>query len=1771
MSSYGKSSANVNKTIVLETVDSNPDGIFTGCTAIVTNMLQSCTGNTYITMGTDLISTTDPVQVNSLSATTIFSGGTNLIDIINDGDTYLSGSTLSGSTLILTRNDGFNVIQDLSSVNSGDTFVTEANYSSSADTITLTRNDNVDIEITGVTDTFVTGGTLTGSAILVLDRNDSLSAITVDLSPLLDDTNSFVTGSTFNNDTLTLTLNNGDTVETVINEFNNLTVSGNTSIGGILTASTVDANTILSGGTNILDIVNASDTFVTGGTLSDKTLVLDRNDSLSAITVDLSGLTTDADNGLTLTSGGTIELGGTLKNNRTYILNENTNFKIVRWGDAYGDGTFNNIGRIDEVTSVGKMHLNATSPTSSAKFQYKGSTFSNVLYAKQAGNVDMDFNPSSTFSGITYSQTDGPGNYLRTIYLTDDDGTGSTTYSQGTVNHQLSVVDGNNYSGSLTVGAGLTQIFSQDVNGLASYSFSPNLMLLANKDFAGIIANNNTVQLQSDFNNYLWLNDLSTNDNILRDATTNKRGLRYVNFGEVDVSGTSANYDTLVGTSLVPLKLLEDKIAAVTLTSGNGITVSTGNTINLGGLLSEPFTVLSGGTTALLDLGGNTAGANLSQGRINATSFQTNNLTAYDGSGVGTAVNSNPGGFSITNNLSNNVGTATFGGTITLNSVDSVANRTSQLAIEEDFVQLNATNTSTGEVVVWEQTYNSFDLYAVNSGATELFRLKFDRANSKASFTDSRSTTKGIEYAADYSSGYTDNSLIVKRDLDTAISSVTGDTYTTGFTYDNNNNFTVSLNDGTDLTANISQVSGLTVNGDVLVNGNVDIIGSATTINSEQVLIKDNIITLNSNVTGSTTPILNSGFEVLRGSGDTKQFLWDESTDEWTLDDNTKVDGTITSDRVYTDIIDFNTGYTGNTIVEGRMYWSEDDQTVALGLHSGEVQLQLGQETHYLIKNQSGTTIENGRVVRAAGTLGSSGRILGEYMIADGTIPPKFTLGVATHDIINGEDGYVTEFGLVRGIDTTGSLYGETWNDGDLLWVSPTIPGGLTNIEPVVPNLHIEVAIVINAAANGSIFVRPHRYPYAHDLQDFGWSGGTESDLDVVQWDSSLKYFKLTNTPNFNSLSATTISGTTYYGDGSNLTGIDTSNIYNTDGTIGSGRVATLTDTLTLKAADQTTATNLNIVDSLNNNLLNVNNQGKLTVNLQGTGGLNYAFEVNTTDGVVFQADRNASITWWRNGTPNLRLLQDVYQYYNNAGTKLLNTVQYDASVHPFGGEGLEYTPLNAQMRINGDVSLNNINVFEELQIRGTYLGIGKGTLSQLACEKISLQDDTLINGELVTHAPTTPVLDACHINDSYSFYIDGGELKGRYKNNLGVVTDLTIGGYATDVIGIADTNGVYTFYSDYASAIAAASAGDTIEQFGDIVETGAVSLTIDKNLTIQMNGYSYTLDNTGTTDCVYLSSSTLTDVKILNGTINRINGTGGRCLYTINNTTTKPKLTLDGTTLYTDLNATGSLMWVTSDFTVTGGLYTGAGNILMDTDSTLTNFTYNGSGYVGAWRTRVMISNGYIYTTNSTYGLFVSNSAEASNVTVKVNGTGRAIQSTGKVSNCEGYSSGGIGIYQYGTNDLDGLFNSYGYSDSSYGIYVGGRAQNCVGRSVGSNGMFLDLRNNPEVINCVAWSSVAAGMHLHSSGTSGRIVNCFAQSELDTTSGHAFSMANGTCRFINCTGKVANAGAYGISSTSSANAYITNFTGEGMTTLFNGVTNLQVTTQDAYGNKLIG
>ena len=79
----------------------------------------------------------------------------------------------------------------------------------------------------------------------------------------------------------------------------------------------------------------------------------------------------------------------------------------------------------------------------------------------------------------------------------------------------------------------------------------------------------------------------------------------------------------------------------------------------------------------------------------------------------------------------------------------------------------------------------------------------------------------------------------------------------------------------------IGLVNNPTISGNLIVSGNLTVSGTVTTVNTETINLADNIITLNSNATG--TPSENAGIEVERGDSDNVALRWNEGSDVWEL------------------------------------------------------------------------------------------------------------------------------------------------------------------------------------------------------------------------------------------------------------------------------------------------------------------------------------------------------------------------------------------------------------------------------------------------------------------------------------------------------------------------------------------------------------------------------------------------------------------------------------------------------------------------------------------------------------------------------------------------------------------------------------------------------------------------------------------------------------------------------------------------------------------------
>ena len=185
------------------------------------------------------LTVTGTVSAQTINGSTILSGGTNLINIIDDRDNFTTGSTLVGATAYFDTRDTLSAYTlDLSSLDINDTFVTGGTYSNPTGIATFTNNSggtfNVSGFFIGSTDVFTTGSTLIGTT-AYFDTVDTLSAYTLDLSSL-DTNDNFTTGSTL--------------------------------VGTTAYFDTVDA---LSAYTLDLSSLDVNDTFVSGGTYNNST------------------------------------------------------------------------------------------------------------------------------------------------------------------------------------------------------------------------------------------------------------------------------------------------------------------------------------------------------------------------------------------------------------------------------------------------------------------------------------------------------------------------------------------------------------------------------------------------------------------------------------------------------------------------------------------------------------------------------------------------------------------------------------------------------------------------------------------------------------------------------------------------------------------------------------------------------------------------------------------------------------------------------------------------------------------------------------------------------------------------------------------------------------------------------------------------------------------------------------------------------------------------------------------------------------------------------------------------------------------------------------------------------------------------------------------------------------------------------------------------------------------------------------------------------------
>lgn len=191
---------------------------------------------------------------------------------------------------------------------------------------------------------------------------------------------------------------------------------------------------------------------------------------------------------------------------------------------------------------------------------------------------------------------------------------------------------------------------------------------------------------------------------------------------------------------------------------------------------------------------------------------------------------------------------------------------------------------------------------------------------------------------------------------------------------------------------------------------------------------------------------------------------------------------------------------------KGSMYWDEVNKTASILLGNNVVG-QVFKEVFIDGQNNTGAQIPDGTPVEYAGSIGNSGNFRIRKALVTPTQPTMYFIGIATENIEDGAVGKITTQGKVRGIQTNGANYGETWTDSTIVYPSHTTRGYLTKFPPPAPYPAIPAALVISAhATNGTLEVRP---TYPQRFQDSPDVNGTALTTkgQIPVWNQTHKYF----------------------------------------------------------------------------------------------------------------------------------------------------------------------------------------------------------------------------------------------------------------------------------------------------------------------------------------------------------------------------------------------------------------------------------------------------------------------------------------------------------------------------------------------------------------------------------------------------------------------------------------------------------------------------------------
>ena len=245
-------------------------------------------------------------------------------------------------------------------------------------------------------------------------------------------------------------------------------------------------------------------------------------------------------------------------------------------------------------------------------------------------------------------------------------------------------------------------------------------------------------------------------------------------------------------------------------------------------------------------------------------------------------------------------------------------------------------------------------------------------------------------------------------------------------------------------------------------------------------------------VSGQSNVVADSSTDTLTlVAGTNVSITTDATTDSITI--NSAGTYTNVDSITYPDYITFDTTPETVPTAAGSFYWDSGESAPGVILNAN-VDLKLGQENVVLVKNATGSSIAKGKVVYINGAAGQRPTVT--LSDADTEATSSKTLGLMAETLADGAEGFVTTFGVLRGVDTDGL------SEGAMLWLSSTA-GGYTTSIPAEPAHSVFLGYVVKAhISSGEIFVNPQNGYELNELHGVLIEADDDiTDNEVLAWD----------------------------------------------------------------------------------------------------------------------------------------------------------------------------------------------------------------------------------------------------------------------------------------------------------------------------------------------------------------------------------------------------------------------------------------------------------------------------------------------------------------------------------------------------------------------------------------------------------------------------------------------------------------------------------------------